>query len=265
MFKFTSTIERLYIGQDRIPVLLFYKEGSSKPVVFCQHGLLGDKRYTLSTCLRLADSGFLAISMDARDHGERMESRFWQRLRMNMPSFFFPILLGTAKDVGKVIDYLEERVEADVERVGMMGVSMGGFITVLSVTLEERIKAAVSVLAGANYGILMRRQLQEKGLNETLGLANESFTDFDEHSKEFVEDYDPINHVNRFRPIPLLLLNRERDHLVPLECATSLYDALQPTYKKTLDKLRLKVYPGVAHEYSQEMEMEVIEWFKVNL
>lgn len=265
MFKFTSTIEKLYVGQDKIPILLFYKEGSSKPVVFCQHGLLGDKRHTMSTCLRLADSGFLAVSMDARDHGERMEPRFWQRLRGNMPSFFFPILLGTAKDVGKVIDYLEERVEADVGRVGMMGISMGGFTTVLSVTLEERIKAAASVLAGANYRILMRRQLQAKGLNETLGLSNEPLTDFDEHAKEFIEKYDPINHVERFRPIPLLLLNRERDHLVPLECATSLYDALKPTYKDTPDKLQIKVYPGFAHEYSQEMEIEVVKWFKANL
>lgn len=265
MFRFTCSVERLYVGQERIPILLFYREGSSKPVVFCQHGLLGDKRHMLSICLRLADSGFLAVAMDARDHGERMEPRFWQRLRENMPRFFFPILLGTARDVGKVIDYLEGRVEADVERVGMMGVSMGGFITVLSVTLEKRIKAATSVLAGANYRILMRKQLQAEGLGETFGLSNEPLADFDGYAKEFVEKYDPIDHVDRFRPIPLLFLNREKDHLVPLECATSIYDALKPLYKDAPDKLRIKVYPGVAHECSLEMEMDVVEWFKANL
>jgi len=220
----------------------------------------------LNTCLRLADSGFLAVTMDARDHGERMKPRFWQRLRENMPQFFFPILLGTAEDIGKVIDYLEERPEADVDRVGMLGVSMGGFITVLSVTLEERIRAAVSVLAGANYRILMRRQTQVNGLRESLSLSKRPLEDFDEYSKEFVEKYDPINHVDRFKHTPaLLLLNREQDPLVPLDCATSLYDALKLVYKDAPDKLKIKTYLGAVHEGSPEMEMETIEWFKTKL
>lgn len=265
MFRFTCTVERVYIGQERIPVLLFYGKGSSMPVVFCQHGLLGDKRHMLSTCLRLADSGFLAVAMDARDHGERMKPRFWQRLQGNMPSFFFPILLGTAKDVGAVIDYLEGRIEADIGRVGMMGVSMGGFITVIAVSLEKRIKVAASVLAGANYRILMRQQSRLEGLSESFGLANEPLVDLDGYAEDFVEKYDPVNHLDRFRPMPLLFLNREKDHLVPLKCATSLYDALKPSYKDMPDKLRIKVYPGVAHEFSPEMETEVVEWFKANL
>jgi dTDP-4-dehydrorhamnose reductase len=52
-----------------------------------------------------------------------------------------------------------------------MGVSMGGFITILAVTLERRIKAAVSLLAGANYKVLMKQQLQTNGLSEQLSLS----------------------------------------------------------------------------------------------
>jgi len=264
-FRYGGTIEKAYIGEGGIPALLFYHEGPQKPTILCQHGLTGSKEQMLATCIKLADSGFLAVAMDARNHGERGDPEFWQKLRGNLPMFLFSTMQQTAHDVTTVIDYLEERPEAEPESVGMMGVSMGGFITILSTTLDRRIKAAVSVVAGAYYGALMRQQLQPKGLGDLLGLTRKPLENLEDSAINFIEKYDPINHVDRFKPVPLLLLNGGKDDLVPLECATSLHDALQPVYKDAPGKLRLEVYPELGHDYTPEMESEAIKWFKDNL
>lgn len=179
--------------------------------------------------------------------------------------FLFSTMLQTAQDVTTVIDYLGERPEAKPESVGMMGVSMGGFITVLSTTSEGRIKAAVSVVAGAHYEALMRQQLQPRGLGDLLALGREPLEHLEKSATDFIERYDPINHIDRFNAVPLLLLNGGKDDLVPVESATSLYDALKPVYKDAPEKLRLKVYPEIGHDYTPEMESEAINWFKENL
>ncbi len=121
------------------------------------------------------------------------------------------------------------------------------------------------MVAGAHYGALMRQQLQPKGLGDLLGLTRKPLENLEESAINFIEKYDPINHVDRFETVPLLLLNGGKDDLVPVECATSLYDALEPVYKDAPEKLRLKVYPELGHDYTPEMESEAIKWFKENL
>lgn len=258
-FKYTCTIERIYVKKEEIPALVFYKDGAPKPVVICQHGFTGKKEDVLSTCLRLADAGFVAVAIDAAKHGERSDRDLLVKLREN-PILFLQILLGTVEDIRKVIDYLEQSPKADLERVGMMGVSMGGIITLLTATLEERVKAIVSVIGGGDYRTLIKKSSLNK-----VGLSIESLEKLGESAKEFVKKYDPINNVHRFRSMPILLLNGELDDIIPLECASSLYNALKPLYKSAPDKLKMKVYPKIGHEYTPKMETDAVEWFRKHL
>jgi len=247
------------VAEERIPANFFYKEGAAKPIVFCQHGFTGIKESMLSTCLRLADAGFFAVAIDAVKHGERVDPNLLANLRENFAPFF-EILLGTVKDVGKVIEHLEDNVNADVERVGMMGVSMGGIITLLTAAVNQKVKAIASVIGGANFPVLL-----EKSAINKMGLPMGPLEKLGSSAIEFVKKHDPINNVDRFRTMPVLLLNGEQDDLVPLECASSLYNALKPFYGVAQDRLKLKVYPKTGHEYKPEMETETVEWFKKHL
>lgn len=262
-FKYSCKVERTYIEKEKIPTLIFYKESEGKPVVICQHGFTGNKEMMLSTCLMLADAGFVAVSFDAREHGERRDpdARLdtFTSLRQD-PAQFFRILAGSVEDSRKVIDYVGEKLNADLGRVGMMGVSMGAIITLLAATAEERLKAIVSVIGGANFQVLVRKSSLYK-----TGLETKLLEQFARSAGELIGKYDPINNAHLFRSIPVLLLNGERDDLIPLECASSLYEALGPHYQATSDKLRMKVYEGIGHEYTRAMEMEAVEWFKKNL
>jgi len=258
-FKYTCTVQRAYVAERKIPVLIAYEGEPRKPLVICQHGFTGNKESMLQTCLRLANEGFVAAAMDAVKHGERRDSHLLASLRED-PSQMFQVLIGTAEDVKTVIDYLGEVLGADQKISGMMGVSMGAITTLLVATMEDRLKAAVSVIVGADFQTLARKSSLER-----IGLPVGQMTQFVESAGELIKRYDPIHNVQRFRSIPLLLLNGELDDLVPLECAQSLYEALKPQYQATPERLKMKVYPGVGHEYTHEMEDDAVDWLKRHL
>jgi len=230
-----------------------------KPLVICQHGFSGNKEGMLGTCLKLANEGFVAAAMDAVKHGERRDPDLLASLGED-PSQMFQILIGTAEDVRTTIDYLGEVLGVDQKMVGMMGVSMGAITTLLAATMEDRLNAAVSVIGGADFQTLVRKSSLER-----IGLSVGQMTQFVKSAGELIKRYDPINNVQRFRTIPLLLLNGELDDLIPLECAQSLYEALKPQYQATPERLKMKVYPGVGHEYTHEMEDEAVDWLKRHL
>ena len=213
----------------------------------------------LGTCLKLANEGFVAAAMDAVKHGERRDPDLLASLGED-PSQMFQILIGTAEDVRTTIDYLGEVLGVDQKMVGMMGVSMGAITTLLAATMEDRLNAAVSVIGGADFQTLVRKSSLER-----IGLSVGQMTQFVKSAGELIKRYDPINNVQRFRTIPLLLLNGELDDLIPLECAQSLYEALKPQYQATPERLKMKVYPGVGHEYTHEMEDEAVDWLKRHL
>ncbi len=255
-FKYTCTLQRAYVGERRIPVLIAYEGDTKKPLVICQHGFSGNKESMLPTCLRLANEGFVSAAIDAVEHGERRDPDLLANLGQD-PSKMFQILMETAEDIRAVIDYLEELLGTDWNMVGMMGVSMGAITTLLAVTIEERLKAVVSVIGGADFQILVRKSSLER-----IGLPVGKLIKFIESAGELIKRYDPINNVERFRSVALLLLNGEIDDLIPLECARSLYEALRPQYQASRDRLKMKVYPGVGHEYTLEMLDDSVEWLK---
>lgn len=258
-FRYTCTVERVYITEAKIPTLIVYKGDTRKPLVICQHGFTGNKESMLQTCFMLADAGFVAVSLDAVKHGERKDPDILKSLHED-PAQFFRILAGTTEDVRRAIDYVGENLNADLNRVGMMGVSMGAIITLLTAPAEERLKAIVSVIGGANFQVLISKSSLYR-----IGFDPKLVGQLAQSAGELIKRYDPINNVHLFRSMPVLLLNGDRDDLIPLECASSLYEALEPHYQATPDRLRMKVYEGIGHEYTPAMEMEAVEWFKKNL
>ena len=100
---------------------------------------------------------------------------------------------------------------------------------------------------------------------ELFGLRREPLENLDMYARDFMKEYDPISRVDRFGLIALLLLNGEKDDLVPLECASSLYEALKPLYKDALYRLRLEVYPDTGHDHTPKMEAESIGSFEERL
>jgi len=147
---------------------------------------------------------------------------------------------GDLKDVIASIDALAKEGAIDAKRVGIMGGSYGGYLTLRAITATpERFQAAVEM-----YGMA--------DLEEDYRLTADRFggwyrTEMGDPvaNKALYRDRSPIHFLDRVRA-PLLVLQGANDTNVPR--AES--DALVETLRKRGVAVEYVVYPNEGHEFS---------------
>jgi len=105
------------------------------PVILLNHGFFSRSVYssgdgTDRAAAFLAEHGYITLASDYRSWGKSDVGT----------SFFYS---GLAIDVINLINAIPSIEQADPERVGMWGHSMGGGVTIKAVAIDARIKAAV--------------------------------------------------------------------------------------------------------------------------
>ena len=154
--------------------LEFPKKGSKPyPLVLLLHGWSGskenwyeDKNIVSGGVMRkaLLDAGYAVLALDAATHGERSNEIDYQHvnsfddpkapLRRNYFSFA-EITIQTVKDYRRALDYMAQRGDIDMSRVGLTGYSMGGMDAFYLLSVEPRIRMAVACvppLLSPGYG-----------------------------------------------------------------------------------------------------------------
>jgi dienelactone hydrolase len=149
------------------------KEKKPYPLVLLLHGWSGskenwyqDKNIISGGPMRkaLLGAGYATLALDAATHGERSNEIDYQHVnplddpkappRRNYFSFA-EITVQTVKDYRRALDYMAQRGDVDMNRVGLVGYSMGGMDAFYLLSVEPRIKMAVACvppLVGAGYG-----------------------------------------------------------------------------------------------------------------
>jgi dipeptidyl aminopeptidase/acylaminoacyl peptidase len=144
-------------------------------------------------------------------------------------------------DVMAAVDAAVERGIADPGRLGIAGVSQGGFLTAWAVTQTDRFRAGV-MIAGVSDWSLMSMTGDLPGFEAALAGGppwdGPRFLRTDERS--------PVRHARRART-PLLIIHGERDQRVPVGNAIGFERAL-------LDagvEVELVVYPREGHRFEE--------------
>jgi len=196
------------IRRDRVPAYLYLPKGGAKPrpSVLLQYGSGGNKNtnYIVALGEQFASRGFVVLTIDAPLRGERRPKTAkskWQRL-FDEPGRV-PWYLG---DYSRAVDYLLTRPEVDAKRVGYAGISWGAITGITFVAHEPRVTAIAAIVAGGNFLGTLRTEIPEA-------------------TQDAARRVDPIYHVTRVAPRPLLLLNVTRDQLVPRFYSESLHRA----------------------------------------
>jgi dienelactone hydrolase len=113
-------------------------------------------------CIGLAKKGFVALIFDPMGQGERVMFRKPGEKRPGATSEHSlagkpTLLVGRTLahyriwDVMRALDYLETRPDVDKTRLGMLGHSGGGMMTILTAPIEPRIRAAMSCCAVTSF------------------------------------------------------------------------------------------------------------------
>lgn len=246
-------MEKHYI--DGIPTILDIRY-INKPLVILIHGLGGRKEHA-AEFFRFFEEYNLA-AFDARFHGERSSGPIIELLRHN-PKIMWEIIVGSSQDLSRIINYVLEKYR--ISGVGVVGASMGGFITFKSISIDKRIKVAVSLISGSISCILKSKSIILKEITRREYLLKI----FLRRYMDLMSDIDVIYFADKCRPTPILLTGGKEDNIVPIKCTITAYEALRKAYGTDSNKVRFVKYSGVGHRVTREMIRETLNWLDMYL
>jgi dienelactone hydrolase len=208
------------------------EEAAARGTVLVYHPLGKAKELHAADLGLLADAGFLAIAVDAIAHGERRVADGWRRFMADPMGSLLEVVSATAAEVPGLVDDLVARGWAAPGRVGIAGVSLGGFVAYAAAVADRRIAAAVAIAGSPRWG---------------------------------ADPRSPHRHPDRFPPLALLSITASDDPLVPPAHARALHRELEPRYAATPERLGYVELPGETHWMSdaawRRARDEAARWF----
>ena len=191
---------------DRVPGRLLLPPAGEGPfpLVLLQHGARGakDADYMDVVAGPWARGGAAVASIDFPLHGERASAKARDMLlaglglegestpaaRTLVREFHRQAVL----DLGRALDALDRMPDLDLRRCAYAGLSLGSIVGAAFLASDPRPRAAALALGGGGFG----------------GTR-----------------IDPVGHVARFAPRPILFVNASQDETVPREASEALYAA----------------------------------------
>jgi cephalosporin-C deacetylase-like acetyl esterase len=210
------------VNNERVPALLLLPKTSRRiPCIVFLHGYGGSKDDIRGAAKLIAREGYALITIDAVYHGERkVPSR-----ELYSPNLNESIngIIQTVIDLRRAVDYLEKRLEVDIDRIGYVGGSMGGIIGAIFIGVEPRIKAAALIVAGGNMSLMIResQHYTMSSIRDYLQREGISYVEL----QKMLDPIDPINFIGYFSPKPVVFHLGKFDRIVPSEAGRQLYEA----------------------------------------
>jgi dipeptidyl aminopeptidase/acylaminoacyl peptidase len=125
------------------PVSIPYEDGGTL------YGILRKPWHTPKAPVVILIPGLDSVKEELHTYGDDFLRRGMAVLAIDGPGqgdmeFEYPIRHDYEVPVGYAIDYLAQRPDVDAHRVGIMGVSFGGYYAARTIACEPRIKAAIA-------------------------------------------------------------------------------------------------------------------------
>jgi dienelactone hydrolase len=247
------------------------------PAVVALHGLGGSKEGMAGLMEELARRGYLALAIDARWHGERGPGLQAAMIRAYRSGHGHPYVFDTVADLFRTLDYLETRPDVDARRIGMIGVSMGGQETWIAAALDPRVRVAVPVIGVNTFAWTAghdRWQARSKLLPQVYEAIRADLGEPEVDTRVYRSVWDRLTPglLDRFdgprllpliAPRPLLVLNGEKDPLVPVEAARLAAESARRAYAAAgvPERFRFEVAPGVGHAFTDAERRLALDWF----
>jgi len=235
------------------------KPGEKTPGILMLHGFTGNKteahRLFVHVARSLSEYGFIVLRFDFRGSGDS-DGEFED---MTLP--------GEVSDAERALTFLLRRRNIDRDRVGVIGLSMGGRVAAILASKDKRVKFAV--LYSPALGPLRDRSLsfmsREKIERLNSGEAVEFFAEGWYIKKTFFETVDyivPLDIMDSIR-VPVLIVHGDRDPIIPVEEAIRAYEKIKGVNKKN----ELYIVRGGDHtfskkEHTQEVIKKTLDWIR---
>jgi dienelactone hydrolase len=147
------------------------------------------------------------------------------------------------------VDYLVGRGDLDPQRIGVLGVSLGGFYAPRAAAFEKRFALCVSWGANHNWGEVQRRRLKREGENPVPHYWEHALWVWGQSSMEDFEklwDRITLDGVVDQITVPYLVVHGANDRQIPVEYAHRSHDQAVNSPKREL-KVFTEREGGVEH------------------
>ena len=212
--------------------------------IIIAHGIRGNKEAMLPDAVMCHEAGYHVLTIDLRGHGlsegDLISYGYYEAL-----------------DVQAGLDYLLD--QPDLEKVGLIGHSLGGAAVVRATAIDERIKAVVV----------------ENSFSSLPHAINDSFSSFTglpawpfaplvvkAAEKELGLTADQVNSTHdlaTMKPRPVLIIHGEGDDLLPVSHAYKMYEAASEPKELWIIKELGHEYPI---KYGAEYHHRVLQFFE---
>jgi dienelactone hydrolase len=148
----------------------------------------------------------------------------------------------------RTVDYLASRPEVDPQRLGCVGLSLGGYRSFLLAVLDPRIKVAVDVGWMTSFASQIRRHVVN-----TIGLTF--------HIAGLYRYLDLPDLAALIAPRALLVINGSRDSLFAPEGVRAAFDKIGACFRKAgvADRQHCRLYDA-PHRFNLQMQDEAFKW-----
>ena len=175
-------------------------------------------------------------------HSKRLPKAYKSDMPYLTPQQWFEVYRVSVVDIQRIIDWASARDEIDPERIFITGISFGGFVSSISMGIDERIKAGVLIVTGGNANKISwlsqssryrdkypRTELEHNTVLEKYRQYLEEVRKlgFDNVDAENISYYsDPLTFAHKLRERPVLMINAEKDKYLHEETVIELWEAL---------------------------------------
>jgi len=221
------------------------RSAESAPLVILLHGM-GDISVIPCRLLArtLAKRGIACFVLYLVFHSNRLPEALRERLPNDLtPEEWFEGYRASVINTRQVVDWAGTRPEINKEHIGVIGISLGGFISSIAMGIDNRIKAGVFLVTGGNSEKIVQKarltafrkryKRTEAEYNDIqnayaqyLGEAAEKgFENVTPARKSFLTD--PMTFAPRLRQRPILMLNALWDEFIPKQTTLDLWEACE--------------------------------------
>jgi uncharacterized protein len=241
-----------------VPLLHVVKEEGQYellPLIIFIHGFTSAKEHNLHYAYLLADKGFRVVMPETLFHGEREKGLSEKDLYPK----FWKVVLTTIHEMNSLKEYYVQEDLANQDRIGVVGTSMGGIVTLGALTQYPWIKAAVSLMGMPAYEQFSLWQLEQlKSQGYKLPFDNVQIAE----QLAILRDYDLSLHPEKLKNRPLLFWHGKKDPIVPYPLTYQFFTSIRSEYVKNPDKLRFITDEHAGHKVSRDGVKATVNWLE---
>jgi len=201
-------------------------DAPKRPGVIVLHILGGNFELARLSSRLLAGEGIPAIMMKMPYYGER-SIKGGRSAVMSNPELFCQFLPQAIADIRRTVDFLQSRPEISKDRVGLMGISLGGIIGSTAAAEDQRIYKSLFILGGGNLKKIITNAREARQLREMLDKLPQERR---QKIEACLDASDPLTNAGKLRSRAqagnVMMINAGSDEVVPKECTLQLAQQL---------------------------------------